>query len=48
MWDRSDEEIISALKVDLLPVLGGAKIIEAQLKRWRYAYPDPIYRPGRR
>jgi predicted NAD/FAD-dependent oxidoreductase len=43
LWDRTDDEILSALKVDLLPVLGGATITEAQLKRWRYASPVEVY-----
>ena len=43
LWERGDAEILNALKVDLLPVLGDAKIVEAQLKRWRYAHPDQIY-----
>lgn len=46
LWDRPDEQILGALKVDLLPVLGDAKIIEAQLKRWRYAQPEEIYPQG--
>ncbi len=43
LWDRSDEEIIAAFKVDLLPILGDAKITEVQLKRWRYAQPFKTY-----
>lgn len=43
LWDRSDDEVLAALKVDLLPVLGDAKITEAQLKRWRYAQPMSLY-----
>lgn len=43
LWDRPDEEILAALKVDLLPVLGGATITEGQLKRWRYAMPMTEY-----
>lgn len=43
LWERSDEQILAAFKVDLLPVLGDAKIVEAQLKRWRYSQPEQIY-----
>ncbi|MCZ2097621.1 MAG: hypothetical protein LC121_15415 [Anaerolineae bacterium] len=43
MWERSDEQILNALKVDLLPVIGDAQIVEAQLKRWRYSQPEQIY-----
>ena len=43
LWDRGDEEVLAALKVDLLPVLGDAKITEAQLKRWHYAQPMSLY-----
>ena len=43
LWELTDEEILSALKVDLMPVLGDAKITEGQLKRWRYAQPSRLY-----
>ncbi|MCC6802026.1 MAG: FAD-dependent oxidoreductase [Anaerolineae bacterium] len=43
LWERSDEQILNALKVDLLPVIGDAQIVEAQLKRWRYSQPEQIY-----
>ncbi|MEO8393812.1 MAG: FAD-dependent oxidoreductase [Chloroflexota bacterium] len=41
--DLSDDKILAAFRVDLLPWLGEAKIVEAQLKRWRYAQPVSIY-----
>jgi predicted NAD/FAD-dependent oxidoreductase len=43
LWDRSDEQVLNALKVDLLPVLGDAKVTETQLKRWQYAQPMSLY-----
>ncbi len=43
LWERTDEEILAAFRVDLLPVLGEAKILEAQLKRWLYAQPNNHY-----
>ncbi len=43
LWERSDEEILAAFRVDLLPVLGEAKILESQLKRWLYAQPSNHY-----
>ncbi len=43
LWDRGDEEILGALKVDMLPILGGATITDAMLKRWRYSQPVQVY-----
>ena len=39
----SDEKVLAAFKVDLLPLLGDAQISEAQVKRWRYAQPASVY-----
>ena len=41
--DLSDEKVLAAFKVDLLPLLGDAQITEMQLKRWRYAQPVSVY-----
>ncbi len=43
LWDRSDDEILAAMRVDMLPVLGNAQITELQLKRWRYSQPVNPY-----
>jgi predicted NAD/FAD-dependent oxidoreductase len=44
LWDVSDERVLSAFRVDLLPFLGArARIVEAQLKRWRYSMPINHY-----
>ncbi|MBI1259837.1 MAG: NAD(P)-binding protein [Chloroflexi bacterium] len=42
-WDMSDEKVLAAFQVDLLPLLGDAQISEAQVKRWRYAQPANVY-----
>ena len=45
LWERTDAEILAAMKVDMLPILGErVKIVEAELKRWRYAQPKSLYR----
>jgi renalase len=41
--DLSDEKVLAAFTVDLLPLLGDAQISESQLKRWRYAQPQTVY-----
>lgn len=43
LWDREDSDVLAALKIDLLPILGDARITEAQLKRWRFAQPVASY-----
>jgi hypothetical protein len=44
LWELSDEQILSAFKVDLLPFLHEEpKFIEAQLKRWRYSMPTILH-----
>jgi predicted NAD/FAD-dependent oxidoreductase len=38
LWDRTDEEIASALRVDVMPIIGEqSQIVEIEIKRWRYA-----------
>jgi renalase len=45
LWERTDAEILSAMKVDMLPILGErVKIAEAELKRWRYSMPKVVYK----
>jgi renalase len=45
LWERTDAEILSAMKVDMLPILGErVKIAESELKRWRYAMPKTLYK----
>lgn len=45
LWERTDSEILSAMRVDMLPILGErVKIVEAELKRWRYAQPRSLYK----
>lgn len=43
LWDQPDERIISAFRVDILPLLGDAQVVDAQLQRWRYSRPVTIY-----
>lgn len=44
MWGAADERILKALQTDLeLYMDDGAKIVEAQLKRWKYAVPKYIH-----
>jgi predicted NAD/FAD-dependent oxidoreductase len=44
LWSAPDEEVLGLLRAALLPYLGpSAQIIEAQLKRWRYALPTTLH-----
>jgi hypothetical protein len=44
LWDRPDADILSALKVDLMPFLGeSSRIVEGQIQRWRYALPMALH-----
>lgn len=44
LWEAPDERILSSLRVSLMPFFGeDMKIMEAQLKRWRYAQPTQVY-----
>lgn len=43
LWDQSDERILGAFRVDIMPLLGDAHIVEAQLKRWRHSRPLSVY-----
>ncbi|MBK8020292.1 MAG: FAD-dependent oxidoreductase [Chloroflexi bacterium] len=43
LWEQTDESILNAFRVDVMPLLGGAKVVEAQLKRWRYSRPISVY-----
>jgi len=46
LWSASDEEIISAMKLDLLPFLDGdATVLNGDIRRWRYAAPVRTF-PG--
>ncbi len=45
LWERTDSEIASALQVDLLPIIGEqSRIVEMEIKRWRYAQVTSTYR----
>lgn len=39
LWDRSDAEILASLRPAAQDLLGGASIIDVQVKKWRYAGP---------
>lgn len=39
LWDRSDSEILTALRPEAEALLGEASILEIQVKKWRYAGP---------
>ncbi len=44
LWDRSDDEVIRAFKVDLMPFLDeSVQVTETQIKRWRYSQPSVTY-----
>lgn len=44
LWNATDEEVLSALRVDLLPFIADdARILESKLRRWRYAQPLKAY-----
>jgi len=44
LWDASDEAIIAAMKLDLLPFLGDSiSVLNGEIKRWRYAAPVRVY-----
>ena len=44
LWELSDERILSALRVDLMPFIrDSSNIREAQLKRWRYSLPSVLH-----
>jgi hypothetical protein len=45
LWERTDADILASMKVDMLPILGErVRIVEAELKRWRYAQPKSVYK----
>jgi len=47
LWDKSDDDILRSLRVDLMPFLGdNARVGAVEIKRWRYAQPGNVY-PGR-
>lgn len=44
LWEVADDKVISAFRVDLMPFLGTrTRIVEAELKRWRYSMPVNHY-----
>lgn len=44
LFDQSDENVLKAFRTDLLPFMAEeTKIVEAQLKRWRYSQPTSTY-----
>ena len=42
-WNETDEALAVALTKALTPHLGGAGIVEAQVKRWRLAMPERLW-----
>jgi renalase len=44
LWDMPESEALAALRDGILPFLGpGTEVIEAELKRWRYALPTTLH-----
>jgi predicted NAD/FAD-dependent oxidoreductase len=44
LWELDDEDILRSFRVDLMPFLDDrARVIEGQLKRWRYAQPSVVF-----
>lgn len=43
LWDQTDESILNAFRVDVMPILGETRVLDAQLKRWRYSRPVSVY-----
>jgi len=44
LWDRRDDEIINSMRIDLMPFIGeNARILEGEIKRWRYALPVQLH-----
>jgi len=44
LWDKPENLVLEMLQVGLQPFLtAGAVIVEAQLKRWRYALPTVLH-----
>ncbi|MDZ4771392.1 MAG: FAD-dependent oxidoreductase [Chloroflexota bacterium] len=43
LWDETDERLMNIFRVDAMPILGGAAIVEMQIKRWRYSRPTVIH-----
>jgi predicted NAD/FAD-dependent oxidoreductase len=42
-YDQPDEDVVRAFRVDLEPYLEpGARIVETQVKRWRYSQPSTL------
>ncbi len=42
-WDREPAEVLADLTAAARPWLGGARIVEAQVKRWRFATPQHVW-----
>jgi hypothetical protein len=44
MWSMPDEEALTAVRAGLMPHMGpDARIVDEQLKRWRYADPEVLH-----
>jgi predicted NAD/FAD-dependent oxidoreductase len=43
LWEQPDDVILNAFRVDIMPLLGDSRIIEMQLKRWRYSRPTVLH-----
>lgn len=44
LWDRDEEDIIRALRVDLMPFMDEkTHIVDWQIKRWRYSQPSQVH-----
>lgn len=38
LWDVADQQVLSAMRVDIMPFIGDdARVAQAQLRRWRYS-----------
>lgn len=44
LWDLPDERVLAAFRVDIMPFFpSDPPLLEAQLKRWRYALPTVLH-----
>jgi predicted NAD/FAD-dependent oxidoreductase len=44
LWDITDQQILSAMRVDVLPFLhDDARIVQSQLQRWQYSQPTVVH-----
>ncbi len=44
LWDITDQQILSAMRVDVMPYLhDDARIVQSQLQRWQYSQPTAVH-----